>query len=81
MNKLKCFFVDKDEMPKLWDLIWDRLADLEGDCECLNQGEVWQYMESKIEGSDCLHTFRHRCHPKTNDREYRHIAIAIMGEK
>ncbi|AFY74749.1 hypothetical protein Syn7502_02811 [Synechococcus sp. PCC 7502] len=77
MTDLKCFWVDQIEMPNLWEIIWSRLVDLEGESECLNNGEVWQYMGSKIEGSDYVHTFRHRCHPTTNDRGYRHIKMAI----
>jgi hypothetical protein len=80
-EEMKCFFVDEIEMPCLWQVMWFRLGELEGDRFCRNQCEVWQYMGSKVQGSDFIHTFRHRCHPKTNDREYRHIAIAIIREK
>ncbi|AFY75424.1 hypothetical protein Syn7502_03589 (plasmid) [Synechococcus sp. PCC 7502] len=77
MNELKCFWVDPSEMPNLWEIIWNQLGILEGDTECLNNNEVWQYMGSKIEGSDYVHTFRHRCHPRTKATEYRHIKMAI----
>lgn len=77
MRKIKFFFIDKVEMPNTWNAIWNRLGIMEGDLECLYNGEVWQYMGSKVEDCKFVHTFRHRCHPKSNEREYRHIGIPI----
>jgi hypothetical protein len=73
-------WVDQAEMPHLWQVIWFQLDKLEGDRLCKNQGEVWQYMGSKIEQDKLTHTFRHRCHPKSFNREYRHISTTLAGE-
>lgn len=72
-------WIDIDEMPYLWQMMWFKLAQLEGDRCCENDGEVWQYMGSKIEDDKLIHTFRHRCHPRTLQQEYRHISTAING--
>jgi hypothetical protein len=73
-------WVDQAEMPHLWQVIWFQLAKLEGDRLCKNQGEVWQYMGSKIEQDKLTHTFRHRCYPKSFNQEYRHISTTLAGE-
>jgi hypothetical protein len=77
---MTAMWIDKSEMPHLWEVIWSELASLEGDCVGENQGEVWQYMGSKIEGERLTHTFRHRCHPRSLNLEYRHISTTLTGE-
>lgn len=57
-----------------WNYAW-RIAVPGVDKAELNNNEVWQYMSSsKNDTGDWEHTFRHRCHPRTNDRLYRHVA-------
>jgi len=79
MNKMRFVFIDKVEMPNTWNAIWDRLAVIEGISECWNNGEVWEYIGSRIANDEYIHTFRHRCHPKTNKPKFQTMAIAIMG--
>lgn len=56
-----------------WDFIWNWLAshpinkDLPEPSVALNEGEAWQYMGSYRQGERILHSFRHRCHPKTSN--------------
>lgn len=53
-----------------WECMWEELAKhplnagQEEPTECLNHGEVWQYMGSDGRG----HSFRHRYHPVGNER-------------
>jgi len=58
-----------------WEIMWQELIKLEGSADCENNGEVWQYMGSKIEGQEITHTFRHRSHPLTNDYQYQKITM------
>lgn len=60
-----------------WEAAWTALASHrlnQGDrcCQDLNALEVWQYMgtEAEPDGSAWFHCFRHRCHPRTQKREY-----------
>jgi hypothetical protein len=71
------FCIDPDLMPCLWQVMWFQLHQLEGDRCCEHEGEVWQYMGSKVEGGNLVHTFRHRCHPKTHSYAYRHISTPL----
>ena len=61
-----------------WNWMWDKLAD-----HPLNEGipepmvalnstsnEAWQYMGSFRNNKDVIHEFRHRSHPKDNERHY-----------
>lgn len=41
---------------------------LPGGPEAEYQDECWQYMGSRWNGRTAFHSFRHRCHPSTNDR-------------
>jgi len=58
-----------------WEIMWAELIKLEGSATCENNGEIWQYMGSKIEDQLITHTFRHRSHPLTNDYQYRKIEM------
>jgi hypothetical protein len=49
------------------DKMWAKLTKEYGDPVQRNDGECWQYMGS-VWKSEWLHTFRHRCHPSTDDR-------------
>jgi hypothetical protein len=69
-----------------WEAAWSGLAhvlvtDGLGDGTDLaqeNDGEAWQYMGSCRLSSGILHTFRHRDHPKTHDREYRDVLTELL---
>jgi hypothetical protein len=69
-----------------WDAAWAGLshvlvADGLGDGTDLaqeNDGEAWQYMGSRLTTTGMLHTFRHRDHPKTHDREYRAVLTELL---
>ncbi|MGV2830755.1 hypothetical protein [Myxosarcina sp. GI1(2024)] len=76
---MTAMWLDKSEMPYLWEVIWSELASREGDRVCENQGEIWQYMGSKLENDRVIHTFRHRYHPKTLNRQYLHITTDFTG--
>lgn len=76
----KAYYVDSIEMPEIWDFMWFKLAMLEGDRVCENQGEMWQYMGSKVENDRLTNSFRHRCHPNSFTQEYRHISTTLTGE-
>lgn len=73
-----------DRGTREWDYMWERLAELE-----INQGlpdptvafdnntaEAWQYMGTERHGRMWLHTFRHRCHPRTGDRVYERVPVS-----
>lgn len=63
-----------------WDRMWQKLgenpfnAGSENPTVCENLGECWQYMGTEFVGNEqgkkWMHCFRHRCHPKTNKRQY-----------
>jgi hypothetical protein len=65
-----------------WDRMWAALGALELNRDlpeptvCMEEGwgEAWQYMGTARINGRSVHEFRHRCHPKTGKREYRHIA-------
>jgi hypothetical protein len=69
-----------------WDAAWGGLAhvlvtDGLGNGTDLAQdhdGEAWQYMGSRRIATGMLHTFRHRDHPKTHDREYRAVLTEAL---
>lgn len=52
------------EWKKMWKSLAEKVGDAIEPCECC--GEVWQYMDSVMDG----HEFRHRCHPKSHTRIY-----------
>ncbi len=70
-----------DRNSQAWTAAWDGLAntlaiellgtgeDLAQEYEC----EVWQYMGTIRTPVGMTHTFRHRYHPVTKRREYRHV--------
>lgn len=61
-------------MNHLVDQAWEVLAKKSinnNDPVCYHEGECWQYMGSPHEKEKF--TFRHRCHPITNQREHIHI--------
>ena len=63
---------DSDE----WNRMWAALASEEinsGDPECAHPEtqDAWQYMGT----SNGVHSFRHRNHPVTGTREYRHVPM------
>lgn len=59
-----------------WNKMWETLSahpvneGIETPEVALNElnGEVWQYMGSFRNNGELIHEFRHRSHPKTNDR-------------
>lgn len=63
-----------------WDRMWKALAELtinvgqDDPMECRNDCEYWQYMGTEFRGDvnskKWQHCFRHRCHPRTLEREY-----------
>lgn len=60
-----------------WEVAWSALANHrlnQGDryCQDSDSSERWQYMgtEAEPDGSGWFHCFRHRCHPRTHEREY-----------
>jgi len=65
-----------DPSEDQWEIMWAALIKLEGSADCENNGEVWQYMGSKIESQEITHTFRHRLHPLTNERQYQKIKMS-----
>jgi hypothetical protein len=71
VEKLICIDPSEDQ----WEIMWAELIKLEGSATSENNGEVWQYMGSKIEGQEITHTFRHRSHPLTKDYQYRKITM------
>lgn len=58
-----------------WDEMWNKLNNhpinegMEEPKTALNNGEVWQYMGSFKQGDKVIHSFRHRQHPRDNQRK------------
>lgn len=58
-----------------WNYMWEWLASHpinEGIIEptaALNDGEAWQYMGSYKQDDRVIHSFRHRNHPRINERK------------
>jgi hypothetical protein len=58
-----------------WDDMWNKLNDhplnegLEQPKTAVNNGEAWQYMGSYRQGDKVIHSFRHRQHPRDNQRK------------
>jgi hypothetical protein len=58
-----------------WNAMWERLAQhpinegLDDPKIAFNQGESWQYMLSSRQGDKVIHSYRHRQHPKDNQRK------------
>ena len=71
---MELIFVKQDSTE--WEYIWDFVEKhpinegIEEPRISLNEGEVWQYMGSFKQNDKLVHEFRHRYHPKTNDRYY-----------
>ena len=67
-------------MPE-WEYMWEELAKHPVNAgrsqptQCLNEGEVWQYMGSDERG----HSFRHRCHPhfRENNITIRRLSLIL----
>ena len=65
-------FIDS-EQPE-WAYMWGLLAKhplnagLEEPRVAENHDETWQYMDTSIYDGEPMHSFRHRCHPRTQDR-------------
>jgi hypothetical protein len=57
---------------KEWSAAWDALADFTGDddyeAEDAETGEVWQYVGTVRIAREWRHEFRHRFHPKAQER-------------
>lgn len=76
-------YMHANEDPPEYDYMWNALSKLpiNSDNEvpqvCLNEeaGEAWQYMGTHEHKGKFFHEFRHRCHPKSNSREYIRIPI------
>ena len=62
-------FVDADD-PE-WAVMWEALRERDGDTVARNpeSGECWQYMGTWMPGDVAVHSFRHRDHPRTGQRE------------
>lgn len=65
--------VDVDD-PE-WNVMWEALRERDGDTVARNHesGECWQYMGTwmpEARGGVAVHSFRHRDHPRTEQREY-----------
>mgnify|MGYP006935501896 CR=1 FL=1 len=58
-----------------WIDMWGRLEahpineGIENPRLALNAGELWQYMGSYRQGDKVIHSFRHRSHPRDNQRK------------
>lgn len=71
---MELVFVKQDSTE--WNYIWDFVANhpinegIEEPQTAWNNGEAWQYMGSFKLNDKVVHQFRHRQHPKTNDRYY-----------
>ena len=66
-------FINSVSEPLEWEAIWVALvAAWNGDTADYNAecSECWQYMGTTYESGKWVHTFRHRCHPRTGRREY-----------
>ena len=76
----KTLFVSIDS--KEWEYMWTSLSEHEDnkDCKdpfaCENYGEHWQYMGTSTYDEKLQHCFRHRMHPKFNDRRYVRINVS-----
>lgn len=74
----------KRESPE-WDYMWEWVSQhpinegLEDSSTALNEGEAWQYMGSFKQGDKVIHEFRHRFHPKTQQREYLKLFGNVLG--
>ena len=60
--------------------MWEALRERDGDTEAVNalNGECWQYMGTWMPMDVAVHSFRHRAHPRTGEREY--ISIPCSPE-
>jgi hypothetical protein len=58
-----------------WIDMWEKLEKhpinegIENPRLALNSGELWQYMGSFRQGDKVIHSFRHRSHPRDNQRK------------
>ena len=66
-----------------WGRMWNALArdplniGLSDPKEAMHEGECWQYMETVTRRNGTWHIFRHRCHPKSDEREYIEIPMSV----
>lgn len=67
---MKIVIVDRNSLE--WETMWSALGSDPVE-EHPVSGECWQYMGSIYNEGRWLHEFRHRDHPVTGSREYRHI--------
>lgn len=79
-NSMDVLFI-KREQPE-WNYMWNLMAK-----HRLNEGleeptvahfnyEGWQYMDTSVYDGQLAHCFRHRCHPKTQRREYLRLSVS-----
>lgn len=58
-----------------WNYMWEWLENhpinegIENPRLALNNGELWQYMGSHRQDKKVIHSFRHRQHPRDNQRK------------
>lgn len=75
IKQLRAVFVDPESEE--WDYAWDQAVPGEDKLEEHIYGEVWQYMGTwKNEDGTWLHHFRHRMHPRTNQRVLRQVRVS-----
>jgi len=62
-----------------WERAWAELREREGTADAdAGTGEMWQYMGTYNElGMGFVHEFRHRCHPRTQQRRYYRVFAAL----
>lgn len=78
---INLIFFERDSIQ--WKEMWSKLSKhpinkgIKNPKAAINESEVWEYMGSISEGENIFHEFRHRCHPRYNQREYIRIQSTI----
>lgn len=74
VKELTSIWLDPED-PE-WTYAWDKAVPGQDKLEEHIYGEVWQYLGTwKLDGR-WVHTFRHRMHPKTNQRIVRNVPVS-----
>ncbi len=76
-------FILIDQSSTEWEYLWDWISKhpinegLENPTLAFNDGEGWEYTGSFTNGTEYIHSCRHRLHPVTNNVQY----LSLRGSK
>lgn len=86
MNQPIADIVIVDPRSSEWERMWAHIKNADINSSCIDSpicrdpetGEMWQYMGSyTLDSGQPVHSFRHRMHPRTRQREYCNVKASM----